>query len=672
MTRQPRRLKSPQLSRSMGFPGLFGIIYTSVGFSIYFALGVVAGRGLGLTPLIFLGIGLLFIITALTYIEGGTMFRERGGSSTFARHAFNELIAFIAGWAILIDYLIVIALAALAIPHYLAPLWGELNSSVWEVGVGAAVIIGISAINILDINGRGRTGSRALVALALADVLLQVTVIIVGVLVVWHPESLTQPINVLGGPGFKDVIYAAVLSMLAYAGIEAASNLAPDIDDTPEDLRKIMIIAALTIPLIYAAISAVALMALPVHRGPDGPVTALGTTYAEVPVLGVVSAFQPTWVADVMRWVVALVAAPVLFWAASTSMLGVSRHVYTLAVNRQIPSWLGKLGRTHQTPYVAIVLCAMIAFGLLIPASVVLLAGIYAFGATLAITIAHFSILRLRWTQPDQDRPFRVPFDIRFRGVGLPIPALFGGMVSALAFVSVLIYHDRARWVGGGWMFFGLVGYVVYRRFVEGVSLTDRVSVAPTALTKQVHAVQYHTILVPVFGTPLDDDIVGTAGRLAAEAARSSDENSRSRLDLVYVVEVPVRMPLECTLSEETQKKANDAIERAIEVGSEYTSVDVTAQVVRARSAGPGIVEAAREAGAETIVIGGEPPTRVGGGATFGGVRGQRPAEIGSVTEYVLEKAACRVLLTAPPTASEEPDGGPERDAIAELPVDTR
>jgi len=91
----------PLLQRATGVPGLFVAVYSAVGFSIYFSLGVVADRGLGLTPLIFLAAGLLFVITTLSYVEGGAMLRERGGSSSFARNAFNELIAFIAGWTIL-------------------------------------------------------------------------------------------------------------------------------------------------------------------------------------------------------------------------------------------------------------------------------------------------------------------------------------------------------------------------------------------------------------------------------------------------------------------------------------------------------------------------------------------------------------------------------------------
>ncbi|HXR31546.1 MAG TPA: APC family permease, partial [Solirubrobacterales bacterium] len=439
----------PFLQRGLGVPGLFVAVYSAVGFSIYFALGVVADKGLGLTPLIFLAAGLLFVLTAMTYVEGGAMFRERGGSSSFARHAFNELIAFIAGWAILIDYLIVAALAAISVPHYLEPLTGDLSGTSTEIAVAGAVILAACVLNALNITGRSREWPLAV--LALADIALQLAVIAVGVLAVFHPDRLTDQVDLFASPSFHDTVYAAVVAMLAYAGIEAASDLAPDIDVRPRDLKRIVSLGAIAVPLVYAGMAAIALMAVPVVAGPDGPQTALGGEFVEAPVLGVVSAYHPSWVADSMRWVVAVVAAPVLFWAATTALLGVSRHIYTLAINRQIPSWLGKLS-SDATPRVAIAISGLIALGLVIPTDVKLLAGLYAFGAMLAITIAQLSILRLRVTEPDRPRPFRVPLDVSWRGAQMPVPALFAALLSGLAFISVLAYHDTARWVGGGWM----------------------------------------------------------------------------------------------------------------------------------------------------------------------------------------------------------------------------
>jgi APA family basic amino acid/polyamine antiporter len=647
-SRPPEQLRTePVLMRGLGVPMLFASAYSAVGFSIYFALGVVADVGLGLTPLIFLAAGLLFGLTTLTYVEGGAMFRERGGSSTFARHAFNELVAFIAGWAILIDYLIVIALAAISVPHYLAPVSGELAAPGWEIGIGAAVIAAVSVLNILNVTGRER--QRPLVFLALADLGLQLAVIGVGVLAVMHPERLTENLDLFGVPGFRDVVYAAVVAMLAYAGIEAASDLAPDIDVSRRDLKRVAGIGALGVPLVYAGMAAIALMAVPVVGTPDGPQTALGGEFIEDPVLGVVSAYEPAWVAEVMRWLVAAVATPVLIWAASTSMLGVSRHIYTLAINRQIPSWLGKLDRRTATPYVAIVLSGLIAIGLVAPTNVKLLAGIYAFGATLAITIAHLSIIRLRMTQPERRRPFRIPLGIPWGHAELPLPAILAALLSGLAFISVLAYHSTARWVGLGWMAFGLVFYVVYRKVFEGTTLTKRVTVTERALTKQVPEIEFSHVLVPVFGTKLDDDIVATAGRLAAAEQADGDGGGVSRMDVVYVIEVPLTLPLDAKLPKEKEERARRALARAREVGEEYADVAVSTEVVRARKVGAGILEAARRADPEAIVIGGEPPTKIRGGAMIGGIGAAKPEEIGAATEYVLKKAPCRVLLTAPP-----------------------
>ena len=635
----------------MGVPGLFVAVYSAVGFSIYFSLGVVADRGLGLTPLIFLAAGLLFVLATLSYVEGGAMFRERGGSSSFARHAFNELVAFVAGWAILIDYLIVAALAAISVPHYLQPVASGLSRPGWEIGVAIAVIVAACVLNVINATGRGRQGW--LVVLVLADIALQLAVIAIGVFAVLHPDRLTAQLDLFTDPSLTDAVYAGVVAMLAYAGIEAASDLAPDIDVRRRDLRRIVTVGAIAVPLAYAGMAAIALMAVPVVAGPEGPQTALGGEFVEAPILGVVSAYEPGWAADAMRWIVALVAAPVLFWATTTSMLGVSRHIYTLAINRQIPSWLGKLNARHATPHVAIVLSGLIAIGFVLPADVKLLAGIYAFGATLAITIAHISILRLRVHDPDRRRPFRVPLNVEWRGASLPVPVFLAAVLTGLAFLSVLAIHETARWVGGGWMLFGLAFYVIYRKGFEGTTLTRRVSVTERALTKQVPDLTYRSILVPVFGTKLDDDIVATAGRLAAaERAEADGELDGARLALIHVVEVPLTLPLDAELPER-EEQAQRALQRAREVAEEYEDVAVSIETIRAREVGAGIVSAARRSEAEAIVIGGEPPTKIRGGAALGGIGAAKPAEIGAATEYVLKKAPCQVLLTAPEPESE-------------------
>ena len=634
----------PLTGRFLGVPLQIAVAYAAIGFSLYFSIGVVAGFGLGLTPLIFLAAGLLLVLATLTYVEGAGMYGERGGSSSFARHAFNELVSFIAGWAILIDYIIIVAFAAVSVAHYIGPIWGGFTHGWAEIAVAASVIALAALINIGGFIRYVR--QRPLIVLAFADIVLQAAVIAAGALVAFHPGQLTAHVDLFTTPSVKHLVEALAVATLAFAGIEAASDLAPDFSWRRHDLRRVVGASAMLLPLIYAGMAAIALMAVPVVSGPNGQHTALGEKYIEEPILGVVQSYDPHWLSVLLQIGVVAVAPVVLTWAAATSMLGLSRHVYALATNRQVPSWLGKLS-PRSTPYMAIMIAAVMALGLALPTDVGLLAEIYAFGATLAIAIAHASIVWLRWKEPDHDRPYRIPWNVSFRGKSLPLPALAGAVLMVLLWLAVIVFHSRARWVGGGWMVFGLVAYVIYRRYVEGVSLTKRVSVPEQALRKEVRAAEYGNILVPVFGTKLDDDIVGTAGRLADAADEPGEE--RPRLDVIYVMEQPLTVPLGAPPPPERVEAAEAALKRAREVGEEYESVEVETEVVPARSVGAGIVEEARRRGVEVIVMGGEPPSRVKGGPVLGGIHGSRPAEVGVVTEYVLKKAPCPVLVTAPP-----------------------
>ena len=640
------------LKRFTGPPLLYAVASTTVGFSIYFALGVVAGKGLGLTPLILLGSGFIFALTTMTYVEGGAMFRERGGSSTFARHAFNELVSFIAGWAILIDYLIVIAAAAVSVAHYLTPVSDSFSGGVPGAAVAVVVILAAGVMNVFGVTGRSRQGRLMLIALA--DLGLQLIVIVVGLIVVFDPSALTAEMNLFTSPSVGDIVTAAVLSTIAFAGIEAASDLAPDLSFEDKDLKRTISVATILVPLFYAGIAVVALMAVPVEPVPGGtPMTALGTTYAEEPILGVVRSFEPGVLSDSLQWLVVLIAVPVLFWAANTSMLGLSRHVYVLATNRQIPSLLGKLHKRKATPYVAIGVATVIAIALAIPGDISLLAGIYAFGAILAIAIAHLSILRLRFSQPDRERPYKVPFNLRVRGREVPIPALFAALVSIAGWIAVIVLQDKAFWIGGSWMLFGLVGYVIYRRGFSGTTLTRRVTVPEHALKKEPVTPDLGAVLVPVFGNELDDDIVGTAGRLAD--AKIEVGESPPRLEIICVTEVPLSLPLDAELDNETEERARQIVQRATEVADEYEAVEVTGECIRGRSAGEAIVQRAAEGGFEAIVMGAEPPSKIRGGAVLGGIGGARPKEIGPITEYVLTRAPCQVIVTAPPERNDSP-----------------
>ena len=301
-----RSVKPPLGRRFLGVPWLWAVAHSAIAFSIYYSLGVVAESGLALTPVIFGVAGLVYVVTTMTYVEGGAMFRERGGSNTLARHAFNELISFIAGWAILIDYVIVIALAAISVPHYLAPISTDLSSGTGEIAIGVGVVALVCGVNIVGFTGHRRQGW--LVALTAADVFLQFALIVIGIAVVWDPSALTSELHLFGTPSVGDIALALVISMVALAGIEAASDLAPDLLWRSEDLKHVLRAGSIVVPFVYIGMAVVALMAVPVVAGPNGPETALSSTYVDAPVLGVTAAFHPDWLADITKWAVVAIA----------------------------------------------------------------------------------------------------------------------------------------------------------------------------------------------------------------------------------------------------------------------------------------------------------------------------------------------------------------------------
>jgi APA family basic amino acid/polyamine antiporter len=381
--------------------------------------------------------------------------------------------------------------------------------------------------------------------------------------------------------------------------------------------------------------------------------------------VGVVQAF-PNGASDVLKPLVAAAAAVVLVSAANAAMLGLSRLGYSLATNRQIPSAVGRLEPTHSTPFVIIAIGAILAVGLVIPSDLDFLVGIYAYGVLLSLTIAFLSVIVLRYREPGRDRPYRMPFSLQVGGGALPVPAVLGALVSAAAWCSVVIQHEGARWVGSGWLLSGIALYLIYR-ISEGKPVLKRVTIPERALRAEAPDVEYGSILVPIFGRPLDDDIVQTAGRLAAEEREDEGEGG-AVIEALWVFEIPLALPIDARVPEAQLKLAREALARAKAVGEEYEGVEVATATVRARRAGQAIVEEAKRRGVEAIVLAAEEPSRIRGGAVLGGRGGPLNNYVGDVTKYVIEKAPCRVILTAPP--SEQPEPRPYGEGVgAALPI---
>jgi basic amino acid/polyamine antiporter, APA family len=638
---------SPALRRLLGSPALFGIVQGFIAAALYFSVGLVTEQALGYSWLVFVAAALFFGLLVLSYVEGASLHQERGGATVIARYGFNELVSFVAGWAILLDYVLLVAVCAFIAANYAGALWDPLADGTGEMLLAAGIVVGVALANV---RGPGPRAFDRAAVVVLADLVLQVTVIALGLALVLEPDVLRSPGAVAGTPGLSDIAFAFTLAVIAFVGLDASSGLSGQVAIGRGGLRRLVsarILAAMA-PLVGLAVVAVSVL----------PLGALGPEEIQRPVVAVVDGFEQGWLREPLRVVVALSAFGILVGAALTAMLGLSRLGYSLALNRQIPTRVGRLHPTRSTPVVVIAIGALLALVLIMPADIDFLAGTYAFGATLAFTLVHASVIRLRFSEAARDRPFRMPLNVG----AVPVPAVVGMVVSAAAFVAVVAISESARIVGFGWLGFGLVLYVGYR-MVEDKPLLARVSVPERTLTRAYEpTAQYGSILVPVLGSPLDDDIMQTAGRLAAEHETDPDAPEGVTIEAIWVHEIPLSLPLDARIPEAETERARAALARAKAVGEEYGDVQVETHRVRGRAAGEAIVREARRKGVEAIVLAAEEPTRMRGGLHLGGKAGLHDTFVGATTRYVVQRAPCRIILTAPPAGEGAPGVGPDRD----------
>src|SRR6266540_1605853 len=468
VVRSGRRRRAQLLERVLGTPALFATAYGNVGSSIYYALGLVAGIALGLTPLVFLISGLIFAATAATYAEGTVRYPEAGGSSSFARHAFNELMSFFAAWAQMLNYIITIAISAFFVPHYLSIFWEPLKRNPWDIVGGAVVIVLLVLLNIVGI----KEAAKLNIVLAVVDFATQLLLVALGFVLIFSPHLVFSVNLHLGvAPTWGHFLLAIPIAMIAYTGIETVSNLAEEARDPPRDIPRSITWVAGAVFAIYFTLPMIALSALPVRKTADGYQTLLGLGpdqggFKNDPVLGLVENLGlHGQVLHASKIYVGILAATILLIATNAGVIGASRITYAMATHRQLPEMFRRLHPKLKTPWLSLVFFAgLLSILVLLPGKTDFLGNMYAFGAMLSFTIAHLSVIALRLRTRDDPEAFKVRPSLRLRGVDWPLFAIFGAVGTGAAWLVVVVQQPGARWAGLGWLAIGLVGYVVYRR----------------------------------------------------------------------------------------------------------------------------------------------------------------------------------------------------------------
>ncbi len=618
-----------ELERVLGTPALFATAYGNVGSSIYYALGVTAVFALGLTPLVFVIAGVIFACTAATYAEGTVRYPEAGGSSSFARHGFNELVSFGAAWAQMLNYIITIAISAFFVPHYLSIFWEPLKDNPWDIIVGIAVILVLVVLNVVGI----QEAANLNILLAVIDFATQLLLVLLGFYLIFNIDVLRDNVHWGVAPTWSNFAIAIPVGMIAYTGIETVSNLAEEARDPARSIPASIRLVAIAVFAIYFTLPAIALSALPVKEVDGEFVTLLGLGpdeggFSNDPVLGLVENLGLSGVTlDALKIYVGLLAATILFIATNAGVIGASRITYAMASYRQLPEVFRRLHPRFKTPWLSLtVFAGAMSILAILPGQTDFLGTMYSFGAMLSFTVAHVSIVALRVRSPDQESLFRARPNLRVRGLDLPLFAILGGLATGGAWLVVVFQEEATRWAGLAWLALGFAAYVIYRRRYVHEPLTETVRLPPAY--GPALALEYRRLLVPVVPGQASDDALDVAAGLATERG--------AQIAAVTVLEIPLDLPIGVELPEE-EEQANRELDEARAIGDSY-GVSVIPRLVRGRNAGAEIVREAERRGTEIIVI----------GASRRDLGRRRRAVFGNTVDHVLKNAPCRVMVVAP------------------------
>ncbi|MBI3317617.1 MAG: amino acid permease [Candidatus Omnitrophica bacterium] len=599
------------LRRLIGTASLFAIGYGDVGSSIYYALGVTTAWAMGAAPLAIAIAGIFFIFTVLTYAELSAALPESGGSQLFARRAFGDVASFIAGWALLLDYVLTAAISAYTVAPYLSYFWPALKTPVGHIGFTVLLLVALGVLNIAGI----RESAGVSLTLALMDIVTQAAIIVIGSVLALNLPRLLGQIEWGVAPSWQNLIYGVTIAMVAYTGIEAVSQLSGETVDPGRKVPRAMLMTLGTVLVMYMGISVIALSVMTPQE--------LGGQWINDPIAGI-AAHMPGVGPYLAPWITVL-GATILTIAANAGMIGASRLAYSMANNYQLPTFFSRLHPRLKTPYLALAAFTAISIlVVLIARELKVLADLYNFGAMLAFSMAHLSLLGLRVKEPDLKRPFKLGLNLRLAGRQLPLTALLGFCATFSVWLIVVATHVHGRNLGFIWMGMGCLLYAWYRKRAQ-LPVMETVQIEKVSVP-EYQALAVKSVLVPTMGGPMTENL-----QVACQFSRDHG----AHVTALHVIEVPATLPLDTFLPDKLAA-ADAALKRAMAIGREF-NLQVTTQILQARSAGQAIVDLAAEQDFDLIVVGAvhkHPPSPL-----------PAASSLGATTEYVVRNAHCRVWI---------------------------
>lgn len=530
-------LETETIKRRLKVMDLFAIGYGDLGSSIYYALGITALYALGATPIALALAGFVFICTALTYAELSSTFKDSGGSASFARHAFNDLVSFIAGWGLLLDYIVTIAISAFSVGPYLSYFFPLLKDPSYQIGFTSGIILILLSINLIGV----KESTRVSLVLMLFTLITQTIIVIIAGFSTFDLSVLLENMKIDSGginsPTWPQFWKGTAMAMVAYTGIESIAQLGAETKKPQKNVPKAILLTMYILIAMYLLLSSVALSSITPQE--------LSTTYQQDPIAGIVSklsfgkAFLGPWIG--------VLAAILLFVAANAGLIGASRLSFNLGEYYQLPRFFYKLHPKFQTPCNALIIFSILSIVIVIASKGELsfLADLYNFGAMLAFTSAHISLLVLRYKHPEMERPFKIPFNITIKGKAYPIAAIIGAISTISVFILVVFTKPDGRNLGVIWMVLGTLLYFLYRKRFQ-LKAAGRLKIEKVK-PPEFKPLDIKKIFVPIFNNKNADQIID----IAIDTAMLH----QSKIVCVDFEDIPYAVPIRTQLVDLTHSK---------------------------------------------------------------------------------------------------------------------
>jgi APA family basic amino acid/polyamine antiporter len=476
-TMEPGRAESesePRLRRAVGPWGSFTWGYADVGADVYVALGIVMAAAQGGTNVAFLFAGLVYVCVGLAYTELAAAYPFAGGGQFYVLRGLGDLLGFIAGWAVLLDFTIDISIFALSSAGYISFFFPVLKTGVdlrilgltfvgtkpLLIALATVLVAFLTALNIIGV----RESSRFNEVLGALDIVSESAIVFFGFLFAFNGSFLVRQMTT-AWPDPYHLAYGASLAIISFVGLESISQASQETIRPSTVVPRTSIALILTV-LIYAlAFSNLGLGMLPWQSFAAHNEDPIAWLASHIPVIGLIAG----------PYVAGLGATLVLI-SSNAGVFGASRITYSMGRYHLLPAWFGHAHPRFRTPVRTLLVFSGIALlelwgAGLSPNAYDTLGNMYAFGAASAYTLVFVSLLVLRVKDPWTPRPFRVPFNVRIAGgdgpeIALPIVGVLGFLGVSSIVVMVVLTHTIGRIAGPAWLIAGVLLYALYRRRV--------------------------------------------------------------------------------------------------------------------------------------------------------------------------------------------------------------